>query len=137
MARREQFTQSRKERQNRYFSESFRIKKVREIERGISTVSEISRAYELSHTAIYKWLHKYGVDYKKSTKQVVEMKSDTKKIEALKNRIKELEQALGRKQFEVEFKDKMIEIAEEMYDVDIKKKLQNQVSFGTGRTESK
>ena len=99
MVKRTQFTQSRKERQNRYFSEEFRVKKVREIERGICKVSEVAKTYELSLSAVYKWLYKYGVDYKRETKQIVELKSDTKKIEALKQRIKELEQALGRKQF--------------------------------------
>ena len=137
MAIRDQFTQSRKERQNRYFSEEFRKKKVREIESGITKVSEVARTYELSLTAVYKWLYQYGTSYKRETKQIVEMKSDTKKIETLKQRINELEQALGRKQFELEFKDKMIELAEEMYQVDIKKKLGEKLPFGTGKTENK
>lgn len=35
-------------RQRRSFSESFKIKKVREIETGITKVSEICKAYEVS-----------------------------------------------------------------------------------------
>lgn len=134
MANRNSFTSSRKQRQHRYFSEDFKKKKVQEIERGFSTVSEVSKAYEVSCTAVYKWLHKYGVCYKSETKQIVELKSDTKKIEALKERIRELERALGQKQFELEFKDKMIEIAEETYQVDIKKKLSSKLSSGSGKT---
>jgi|GEM_PF-2652834 len=47
MPKREEFNQRRR-RQNRYFSESFRKKKVKEIEQNISTVSEIAREYKVS-----------------------------------------------------------------------------------------
>ncbi|MEZ5011136.1 MAG: hypothetical protein R2744_05805 [Bacteroidales bacterium] len=48
-------------------------------------------------------------------------KGDTQKIKALEERIKELERVIGQKQLLLEFKDKMIEIAEATYNVDIKK----------------
>jgi hypothetical protein len=54
---------------------------------------------------------------------IVESKSDTQKILDLKKQIAELERLLGQKQIQLEFKDTMIEIAEEMYKIDIKKKL--------------
>ena len=60
--------------------------------------------------------------------------SDTRKIQDLKARIRELEQMVGHKQFEIEFKNKMIDIAEEMYDIDIKKKLGSQPLPGSGST---
>ena len=68
---------------------------------------------------------------KKQTKQVVEAKSDTKKIKYLEARIKELERTIGQKQLLIEFKDKMIEIAESTYGVDIKKKVSSKLSSGT------
>jgi archaellum component FlaC len=71
---------------------------------------------------------------KKDVKQVVEAKSDTKKIQALEDRVKELEQALGQKQMMIDIKDKMIEIAEDTYDIDIKKKLVSKASSGSGTT---
>ncbi len=120
---------------NRYFSESFKRKKVQEIEKNLSTVQEISREYEVSSTAIYKWLNKYSRNRKRGVKQVVELMSDTRKIQDLKARIRELEQMLGQKQFEIEFKNKMIDIAEDMYDIDIKKKLGSPPSPGSGSTE--
>jgi transposase len=58
--------------------------------------------------------------------------SDTRKIEELKARIKELEQLVGQKQIQLEFKDKMIELAEQKYQVDIKKKLDSKRSSGSG-----
>jgi hypothetical protein len=60
---------------------------------------------------------------KKAERLIVESKSDTQKILDLKKQIAELERLLGQKQIQLEFKDTMIEIAEEMYKIDIKKKL--------------
>ena len=60
--------------------------------------------------------------------------SDTKKIELLEERIKDLERALGQKQMMIDIKDKMIEIAEETYDIDIKKKLVSKASSGSSTT---
>ena len=134
MAKIEDFSQEAHQRINRYFSESFKRKKVREIEKNLSTVLEVSREYEVSTTAIYKWLDKYSRNRKRGVKQVVELMSDTRKIQDMKARIRELEQMLGQKQFEIEFKDKMIEIAEEMYDIDIKKKLSSKPLPGSGST---
>jgi hypothetical protein len=76
----------------------------------------------VSRASVYKWIYKYSVMAKKQVKQVVEAKSDTQKIKALEERIKELERIIGQKQLLLEFKDKMIEIAEADYGVDIKKK---------------
>lgn len=135
MAKIEEFT-GRKRRQNRYFSESFRKKKVSEIERNIATVSEVAKEYEVSATAVYKWLYKYSVFYQKQIRQVIEPMSDTRKIKELKETVRELERLVGQKQIQLEFKEKMIEIAEEMYGVDIKKKLGSQLSGGSGSTGS-
>jgi transposase len=132
MANVKDFSHESSQRINRYFSESFKRKKVLEIEKNTTTVLEVSREYEVSTTAVYKWLHKYSRNRKQGVKQVVELMSDTRKIQDLKARIRELEQMLGQKQFEIEFKSKMIDIAEEMYDIDIKKKLGSKPLPGFG-----
>lgn len=120
---------------NRYFSESFKMKKVREIERNLVSVLEVSREYEVSSTAVYKWLDKYSLYRKRQVRQVIEPMSDTQKIKDLKAKIKELEQMVGQKQIQLEFKEKMIELAEQMYQVDIKKKLGTRLSSGSGFTD--
>jgi hypothetical protein len=88
----------------------------------------------VSTTAVYKWLDKFSRNRKRGVKQVVEPMSDTRKIQDLKARIRELEQMVGQKQFEIEFKSKMIDIAEEMYGIDIKKKLGSRALPGSGST---
>jgi hypothetical protein len=70
----------------------------------------------------------------KQHKQVIEPKSDTQRIKLLEERIKELERIVGQKQLLLEFKDKMIEIAEATYGVDIKKKVGSKLSSGSTST---
>jgi transposase-like protein len=121
-----------KERINRYFSEDFKRKKVSELERNLITISEICREYQVSDTAVYNWIYKYSAMRKKGLKQVVEAKSDSGKIQALREQVKELERIIGEKQVKLEFQEKMIELAERMYRVDIKKKFTGKPSSGTG-----
>ena len=125
---------TRLERHRRYFGESFKRKKVSEIERNITSVVEISREYQVSRAAIYNWIYKYSRHLKRGTKQVIEMKSDTRKIQTLNEKVKELEQLLGQKQVELEFHKKMVEIASEEVGFDIKKKYGSKRSAGSGIT---
>jgi transposase len=135
MAKTQAFRIKPTKRQIRFFSESFRKTKVREFERNLTTVLEVSREYEVSTTAVYNWLYKYSTLRARQLRQIVEPMSDAHKIKELKKKIEELERLVGQKQIQLEFKDKMIEIAEEMYKVDIKKKLGSQLSSGSGSTE--
>ncbi len=77
-----------RERQNRYFSDGFKRKKVSEIDRNITTIAEISREYQVSRTSVQKWILKYSDMRKKGVKQVIEARSDTRKIQRLKQHIK-------------------------------------------------
>jgi transposase len=119
----------------RSFSEEFKKRKIRELERNITSIPDICKTYSVSRSSVYKWIYKYSVMAKKQVKQVIEAKSDTQKIKALEDRIKELERIIGQKQLLLEFKDKMIEIAEATYNVDIKKKVSSRLSSGTTSTE--
>lgn len=132
MAERKNYQLTTSERQRRSFSESFKIKKVREIETGVAKVSDICKAYEVTNAAVYKWINNYGVMKDKKERLVVESESDTQELLALKKKVAELERIVGQKQLLIDFKDKMIDIAEEMYGVDIKKKLSDQQSSTTG-----
>ena len=123
------------ERINRHFSEDFKRKKVSEIERNLSSVSIICREYQVISTAVYKWIYRYSSMRKKGIKQVVESKSDSYKIQQLRDQVKELERIIGQKQIKLDFQDKMIELAEKMYHIDIKKKFSGEPSSSTGRNE--
>jgi len=135
MATRQQFSQSTEERRRRTFSEEFKIKKVREIEQKITTIAQVSRQYEVREYSISRWLIKYGKNYMKGVKVIVESESDTGRIATLKARVADLERIIGQKQVQLDFKEKMIELAEEVYGVDIKKKFASTPLSGIGSTE--
>ena len=137
MATRAQFKMTLNERRSRRFSDSFKIQKVREIEMRKTKVTEICKQYEVRATNVYKWIDKFGTMKKnKQERLIVETASDTVQLLALKKRVAELERIVGQKQILIDFKDKMIEIAEEVYGVDIKKKFSSEPSSTTGNTEN-
>lgn len=123
-----------KERQLRYFSDEFKRKKVAEIDRNLTSIGQICREYQVSRTAVYKWIYKYSLMRKHKTKMVIETKSDTAKLQLLRDQIKELESIVGQKQIIIDFQQKMIDQAEQTYGIDIKKKYSTVPSFGTGKT---
>jgi transposase-like protein len=135
MATRTEFKMTVLERRCRHFSTSFKIQKVREIETGKTKVSEICKQYEVASINVYKWLNKYGTMKEKKERLIVETDSDTKQLLELKKKVAELERIIGQKQILLDFKDKMIDIAEETYGVDIKKKFSTQPSNIFGNTE--
>lgn len=123
------------ERRNRRFSETFKRSKVKEIELGFSTPTEISRQYQVTRANVHRWIRKFGSMSDKKCKLIIESESDTRQLLALKKKVAELEQIIGQKQILIDFKDKMIELAEEEYGVDIKKKYSTLQSSGSGKTK--
>jgi len=136
MATRQAFKQSTEERHRRTFSEEFKRKKVREIELKITTIAEVSKAYEVRYNNVRKWVCKYGNQKnEKGVKVIVECESDSRKNIELQAKVAELERIIGQKQVLLDFKDKMIDLAEEMYQIDIKKKFGTKPSSTTGNIE--
>ena len=113
----------RKLQKRRYFSEQIRRKAVDEFRSGKFTAKELAELYHCSERTIYNWIYKYSpVDSPKIN--VVEMSRSTdQKLKDLQNKIAKLEQALGRKQIQLDFYEKMAEMAKEEYNIDIKKTL--------------
>lgn len=136
MATREQIKLSVSERQTRHFSNNFKRAKVREIELGKSRISEISRQYEVSTVSVYRWMAKFGNMKNKPERIIVETDSDTRQLLELKKKVAELERIIGQKQVLLDFKDKMIDLAEETYGVDIKKKFTTKPSGISGNEEN-
>jgi transposase len=106
----------------RTFSEEFRRRKVFEIENKITSISKISREYYVSRSAVYYWMRKYSKHYHSPTNVVIQMESEEEKTKKLQARIAELERALGRKQMEVDYLNKLIELEGDRLGEDLKKK---------------
>ena len=107
-------------RRKRKFSEDFKLKIVKEYESGEFSVVEMAKIYDISFQTIYNWIYKYS-KYNKQSIQVEMKDSQAHKIKQMEARIKELEQAVGQKQMNIDYLEKMIELAKENYDIDIKK----------------
>ena len=135
MAKRDQFSLTLSERRRRTFSETFKREKVREIELGLVRVAELSKQYQLSRTAIYSWIHKFGSESNKTERIIVETMSDTRALKELKERVAELERMVGQKQIEVEYYKKMIDLAQDHYGIAIKKNYSTQPCDTSGSDE--
>ena len=108
-------------RERRYFSEDFRRARVKEYDAGQTSVSEICRAYQVSSTAVYKWIHKYSAHYEKAIVKVTELKSETKKRLNLEKKVTELEQIIGQLHVQNQYYQKLLEMIQEHYNVDFEK----------------
>ena len=71
---------------------------------------------------------------KRQEKVRVESKSDTSKLQWLREQIRELERTIGQKQLLIDYQAKVIDLAEQEYKVDIKKKFGEKPFTGTGST---
>jgi transposase-like protein len=121
--------------QVRHFSEPVRKQIVQDIEKGKSSVLAASRELGVSEQTVYRWLNKYSRHLQSSKRMIVETKSEAYKSKELEKRIQELEAALGRKQLEIDFLNKMIEIGKEELGVDLKKKFSTPPFNGSGITK--
>ena len=136
MATRDQFKMTTAQRRRRHFSDSFKIQKVRELETGRTKVSELCFQYEVAYNTVYRWLNKFGSMKNKKERLIIESDSDTRQLLELKKKVAELERIIGQKQVMLDFKDKMIELAEETYGVNNKKKFTTSPSNSSGSTEN-
>lgn len=118
----------------RRFSEDFKLKIVKEYESGKFSVRELEKLYDISNQTVYNWIYRYS-KYNKKSIRVVELKdSQMNKIKEMELRISELERALGQKQMNIDFLEKMIDLAKEEYNIDIKKNSNTPQSGGSRTT---
>lgn len=121
----------------RVFSEEFKKARVKEYERGEFTVKELTELYNVSNQSVYRWIYKYSTYNKKQVLVVESSKSSQQKLKELQGKIKELERVVGQKQLHIDYLEKMMEIAKEEYQIDIKKNSDTPQSTGSGKTNKK
>lgn len=118
----------------RVFSEEFKKKLVADFESGAATVCMMQAQYNISSSALYRWIYTYS-KYNEKNVRIVEMKdSQTQRLKELEQKVKELERAVGQKQIKIDFLEKMIELAEDHYAIDVKKNSSIQPSGGSSQT---
>lgn len=125
----------RKLRKRRKFSEQLKRQAVADFRSGKHTALELADLYHCHHQTIYNWIYKYSpADSPKIN--VVEMSESTdQKVKDLHDKVARLERALGQKQIKVDFYEKLLELAKDEYDLDLKKSSSSRPSSGSRITE--
>ena len=122
---------------HRKFSEEFKKSIVSDFESGKFSVLQLERLHKISNQSLYNWIYKYSKSNEKG-QRIVEMKdSSTQKLKALEQKIKELERTVGQKQIQIDYLEKMIDIAKDELNIDIKKNSNTPQSIGSERTKRK
>lgn len=118
-------------RKQRTYSEEFKRQVVQDFESGQFSVLQLEKLHGISNVSIYNWIYKFSTFNEKGSR-IVEMKdSSTQKLKELQIRVKELEAIVGRKQISIDYLEKMIDIAKDEYDIDIKKNFDTPQSTGS------
>ena len=120
---------------HRQFSETVKRELVKELDNGEVRVADIVREYCVSPQTVYNWRYKYSVHHQRKTRMVVEKRSEGVKQQELEARIAELEAALGRKQMELDYKSKLMELMGEELKIDLEKKGEQLLSNGSASTK--
>ena len=124
-------------RKKRHFAEEFKKQLISEFESGKFSVLELGRLHGIGNQTIYNWIYKYS-HFNKHGYRVIEMKdSSQQKIKELEQKIKMLERTVGQKQIMIDYLEKMMEIAKDELDIDIKKNYSTPRSAGSGNTRKK
>ncbi|MDN6316441.1 MAG: transposase [Lactococcus lactis] len=118
-------------RKQRIYSKEFKRQVVQDFESGQFSVLQLEKLHGISNVSIYNWIYKFSTFNEKGSR-IVEMKeSSTQKLKELQIRVKELEAIVGRKQISIDYLEKMIDIAKDEYDIDIKKNFDTPQSTGS------
>ena len=124
-------------RKQRKYSFEFKKRIVADFESGKFSVLQLERLHGIRNATIYSWIYKFSTFNEKGFR-IIEMKdSSNQKMKELEARVKELERAVGRKQIKIDYLEKMMEIAKEELDIDIKKNFGTPQSTGSGKTGKK
>lgn|SRR5690606_25993252 len=121
-------------RKHRKYSIEFKKRIVSDFESGKYSVPQLEKLHGIGNGSIYAWIYKFSTFNEKGFR-IVEMKeSSSKKMKELEARVKELEGTVGRKQIMIDYLEKMIEVARDELDIDIKKNFGTPRSTGSGKT---
>jgi len=110
------------EKSKRRFSEDFRRKYALLIEKGQYTISEVSRKFDVSYSAVRKWVKKFGKEPYPKTKWIIS-EEEVNRIPKLEKEIDNLKKIIGEQQVKILLQDQLIEIAKEKLGPDFEKKV--------------
>lgn len=124
-------------RKQRKYSEEFKKSLVSDFESGKFSVLQLEKLHGVRNQLIYKWIYKFSTFNEKGFRIIEMDDSSNKKLKDLEARVKELESIVGRKQIMIDYLEKMMDIAKDELDIDIKKNFGTPQSGGLGKTKKK
>ena len=124
-------------RKKRFYSDEFKRKIVKDFESGQLSVPQLEKLHNIGNPLIYRWIYKFSTFNEKGSR-IIEMKeSSSGKMKSLEQRVKELERMIGQKQIKIDYLEKMIDIAKDELNIDIKKNSNTPQSTGSAATKKK
>jgi transposase len=124
-------------RKRRIYSEEFKRELVGLFEQGTYSVPQLEKLYGVHCGNVYEWIYKYSTFNEKSVCVVEKKESHSQKLKELEQQVKELERLVGQKQIKIEYLEKMIDIAKQEYQIDIKKNFITQPLSGLKNIQKK
>lgn len=125
----------RKVRKHRKFTVDFKRSIVHEYEKGGLSVTQLGKLYNLAPQSIYNWIYKFSKFNEKGYRIVENKESVSSKLKQLEEKCTNYEALLGRKQIEIDFLEKIVELANREYGTDLKKTLSTQQSKSSKNQE--
>ena len=106
----------------RIFSKELKRKLVSEIESKKLSVRDVVNLYKVASQTVYRWLKEFSTTNIAGTIMVLQSDSTEQRVQNLLNHISELERVVGKKQMEIDFLSKVIDLYSEETGTDLKKK---------------
>jgi transposase len=108
-------------RPRRHFSEEFKREKVKELTSNLYSIRSFCKLWEVSSVTVYRWIYKYSPSHKQGTIMVIQKESEALRTAELLIKVSDLERTLGQKQMQIDFLEKLVEIAGKKFEIDLKK----------------
>lgn len=106
----------------RKFDTSFKLSVVQEYLNGASQYS-LSKKYSIDWSLIHKWIRIFAPEYHPvESIPMGKKQSESLEIQALKRALREKELELSRERMRADFYETMVEVAEEQFNIEIRKK---------------
>jgi transposase-like protein len=121
----------------RVFSETLKKQLIKDLVSKRVSVHQLMREHQVSSTTVYRWLYKYSPFHERKCTLVVQMESEATINSDLQKRIAVLERAVGQKQLEIDFLNKLFEVGSAELGFDLKKNFSTQPSNGSDVTKLK
>ena len=120
----------------RTFSAELKQAIVNDIENKLVSIGNVVAEYQVSYSAVYKWIARFGRQHQKPHRLVLELDSEQYQTKELRKRLLELEATIGRKQLELDYLSTLISVSSDALGIDLKKTFAQELSRNSENTNT-